>query len=72
MRSSSRLVPRLLSLTAYSGILLFNVYAHFLYLEGQLTLHIHPRYVLFTVSFNALCALACGAGFVLNVESVLY
>lgn len=58
--------PRIVSLATYFAILLFNVYTLSLYINGELTLYIHPRYVLFTVAFNALSLLVCGAGFVLT------
>lgn len=50
----------------YFAILLFNVYTLSLYFSGELTLYIHPRYVLFTVTLNVLSLVACGAGFVLT------
>lgn len=57
--------PKLVSLGTYLAILLFNAYALGLYANGQLTLYIHPRYVLFTAVLNAVSLLICGAGFVL-------
>ena len=57
---------RAVSLATYFAILLFNVYTLSLYFNEQLTLYIHPRYVLFTVAFNAISLIACGAGFVLT------
>lgn len=58
-----RFDTRTISLITYLGILLFNVYALSLYFRDQLTLYIHPRYVLFTALFNAASALVCLAGF---------
>lgn len=58
--------PRTVSLATYFAVLLFNVYTLSLYFTEQLTLYIHPRYILFTVAFNALSLLACGVGFVLT------
>jgi len=60
--------PRLVSLATYIAISLFNAYALLLYFEGELTLYIHPRYVLFTVALNALSLAACCAGFVLTAR----
>ena len=57
--------PRLVSLGTYLAVLLFNAYALGLYANGQLTLYIHPRYVLFTAALNAVSLIICGAGFVL-------
>lgn len=54
------------SLATYSAILLFNVYTLSLYLNGQLTLYIHPRYVLFTVALNIVSLTACSVGFALT------
>jgi putative membrane protein len=54
------------SVATYFAILLFNVYTLSLYFNGQLTLYIHPRYVLFTVALNLISLAACGAGFVLT------
>ncbi|MGH3148382.1 MAG: TIGR03943 family putative permease subunit [Rubrobacter sp.] len=51
------------SLGTYLAISLFNVHALALYLGGQLTLYIHPRYVLFTVALNVVSLAACCAGF---------
>lgn len=58
--------PRLVSLATYFAILLFNLYALGLHASGQLTLYIHPRYVLFTVAMCALASAFSGAGFVLT------
>lgn len=60
--------PRLVSLATYLAISLFNAYALLLYFEGELTLYIHPRYVLFTVALNTLSLAACSAGFVLTAR----
>lgn len=64
MRSRLLNDPRLVSLATYIAISLFNAYALLLYFEGELTLYIHPRYVLFTVVLNSLSLAACCAGFV--------
>ena len=61
-----RFDPRTVSLATYFGILLFNVYTLGLYFDQQLTLYIHPRYILFTAAFNAISLIACGVGFVLT------
>ena len=66
MRFSALAGPGLASLATYLGISLFNVYAVSLYLNGQLTLYIHPRYVLFTAALNAASLLACCVGFVVT------
>jgi uncharacterized repeat protein (TIGR03943 family) len=63
-----RFDPRAVSLATYFGILLFNVYTLGLYFDQQLTLYIHPRYVWFTVAFNAVSLLACAVGFVLTAR----
>jgi len=57
--------PRLASLGTYFAILLFNLYALGLHASGQLTLYIHPRYVLFTVAMCALATAFSGVGFAL-------
>lgn len=57
---------RAVSLATYFTILLFNVYTLSLYSNGQLTLYIHPRYVLFTVALNVVSFAACGVGFALT------
>ncbi len=62
MRFDSRTV----SLATYFAVLLFNLYTLMLYFNQELPLYIHPRYVLFTVAFNALSLVACGIGFVLT------
>src|SRR5918912_1544724 len=61
-----RFDARAVSLVTYFAILLFNVYTFGLYFNQQLTLYIHPRYVLFTVAFNVVSFVACGIGFVLT------
>src|SRR3982750_4371077 len=61
-----RFDARAVSLATYFAILLFNVYTLGLYFNQQLTLYIHPRYVLFTAAFNAISLIACGLGFVLT------
>ena len=61
-----RFDTRAVSLVTYFAILLFNVYTLGLYYNQQLTLYIHPRYVLFTVAFNAVSLIVCGVGFVLT------
>ncbi len=66
MRFSLLADARIVSLATYFAILLFNVYTLGLYFNEQLTLYIHPRYVLFTVAFNAISLVACGVGFVLT------
>src|SRR5215207_5511807 len=66
MRFRALAGPGLASLATYVGISLFNVYAVSLYLNGQLTLYIHPRYILFTVALNAASLLACCVGFVVT------
>jgi uncharacterized repeat protein (TIGR03943 family) len=45
---------------------LFNLYSLILYFNQQLTLYIHPRYILFTVALNVLSLAACCIGFVLS------
>ena len=60
-----RFDPKHISLATYLAILLFNIYALGLYANGQLTLYIHPRYVLFTAILNFVSLLICSAGFVL-------
>jgi putative membrane protein len=55
---------------AYLGIALFNVYALGLYLAGDLTLYIHPRYVLFTALLNAVSLALCATGFVLAARQM--
>ena len=57
---------RAVSLLTYFAILLFNVYTLVLYFNQQLTFYTSPRYVLFTVVFNAVSLAVCGAGFVLT------
>jgi len=54
------------SLLTYLSIMLFNVYTLILYFNEQLILYIHPRYVIFTVFFNVLSLVVCGAGLVLT------
>ncbi|CAA9431058.1 MAG: hypothetical protein AVDCRST_MAG78-1690 [uncultured Rubrobacteraceae bacterium] len=66
MRFRALVNARAVSLTTYFAILLFNVYTLSLYFNGQLTLYIHPRYVLFTVALNAVSLAACGVGFMLT------
>jgi putative membrane protein len=61
-----RFDARMVSLATYFAILLFNAYTLILYFNQQLTLYIHPRYILFTAAFNALSLIACGVGFVLT------
>lgn len=61
-----RFDPSSRTLATYLAILLFNAYTLGLYLAGQLTLYIHPRYVLFTVAMSAVSLLLCGTGFVLT------
>ena len=61
-----RFDARAVSLLTYFGIVLFNVYTLGLYINQELTLYIHPRYVVFTVAFNVVSLLACGVGFVLT------
>ena len=56
---------RVVSLATYFAILLFNVYTLSLYLNQQLTLYIHPRYITFTVALNAISLVACAVGFLL-------
>jgi putative membrane protein len=58
MRSEGRVG----SLLTYLSIMLFNVYTLILYFNEQLILYIHPRYVMFTVFFNVLSLVVCGAG----------
>lgn len=57
--------PASVSLATYLAISLFNAYVLILFFEGDLTLYIHPRYVLFTVVLNVASLAACSAGFVL-------
>jgi uncharacterized repeat protein (TIGR03943 family) len=66
MRFSGLADARAVSLATYFAILLFNVYTLSLYFNQQLTLYIHPRYILFTVALNAVSLVACGVGFVLT------
>jgi putative membrane protein len=54
------------SLATYFAIVLFNLYSLLLYFNEQLTLYIHPRYILFTVALNALSLVACSVGLVLS------
>lgn len=61
-----RFDARHISLVTYFAILLFNIYTLVLYFNEQLTLYIHPRYILFTVFFNAVSLIACSIGFVLT------
>lgn len=61
-----RFDTRMVSLATYFAIVLFNAYTLILYFNQQLTLYIHPRYILFTAAFNALSLLACSVGFVLT------
>jgi putative membrane protein len=65
-----RFDARVVSLATYFSILLFNVYTLSLYFNQQLTLYIHPRYILFTVVLSAASLVACGAGFVLTAWHV--
>jgi len=67
MRFRALADARSVSLATYFAVLLFNVYTLSLYFNQQLTLYIHPRYILFTVAFNAVSLVACGLGFVLTV-----
>jgi putative membrane protein len=66
MRFKALADARAVSLATYFAILLFNVYTLSLYFNQQLTLYIHPRYILFTVALNAVSLVACGVGFVLT------
>ena len=66
MRFRALANARAVSLATYFAILLFNVYTLSLYFNQQLTLYIHPRYILFTVALNAVSLVACGVGFVLT------
>jgi putative membrane protein len=66
MRFRELVGARAVSLATYFAILLFNVYTLSLYFNQQLTLYIHPRYILFTVALNAVSLVACGVGFVLT------
>jgi putative membrane protein len=66
MRFRALADARVVSLATYFAILLFNVYTLSLYFNQQLTLYIHPRYILFTVALNAISLVACGVGFVLT------
>jgi putative membrane protein len=61
-----RFDARTVSLATYFAILLFNIYTLVLYFNEQLTLYIHPRYILFTVFFNVVSLVACTIGFVLT------
>src|SRR5918994_7029448 len=70
MRFRALADARAVSLATYFAILLFNVYTLSLYLNQQLTLYIHPRYILFTVALNAVSLVACGVGFVLTAWRV--
>src|ERR687889_2087110 len=65
MRFRALANTQVVSLATYFAILLFNVYTLSLYYNQQLTLYIHPRYILFTVALNAVSLVACGVGFVL-------
>src|SRR5215211_4237738 len=66
MRFRALADARSVSLATYFAVLLFNVYTLSLYFNQQLTLYIHPRYILFTVALNAISLVACGVGFVLT------
>src|SRR5918997_7082034 len=66
MRFRALADARAVSLATYFAILLFNVYTLSLYFNQQLTLYIHPRYILFTVALNAVSLIACGVGFLLT------
>src|SRR5215207_1637259 len=66
MRFRALADAKVVSLATYFAILLFNVYTLSLYFNQQLTLYIHPRYILFTVALNAVSLVACGVGFVLT------
>jgi uncharacterized repeat protein (TIGR03943 family) len=66
MLSDPRGGGRGVSLATYFAIVLFNLYTLILYFNNQLTLYIHPRYILFSVAFNALSLVACNVGFVLT------
>jgi putative membrane protein len=66
MLSDQRGGGRGVSLATYFAIVLFNLYTLILYFNNQLTLYIHPRYILFSVAFNALSLVACSVGFVLT------
>jgi putative membrane protein len=61
-----RFDARMVSLVTYFAIVLFNAYTLMLYFNQQLTLYIHPRYILFTAAFNALSLTVCSVGFVLT------
>jgi putative membrane protein len=61
-----RFDARIVSLATYFAIVLFNIYTLVLYFNEQLTLYIHPRYILFTVFFNVVSLVACSIGFVLT------
>jgi putative membrane protein len=61
-----RFDARIVSLATYFAIVLFNVYTLILYFNQQLTLYIHPRYILFTAAFNVLSLVACSVGFILT------
>src|SRR5215203_2903001 len=63
MRFRALANTRVVSLTTYFAILLFNVYTLSLYYNQQLTFYIHPRYITFTVALNAISLVACAVGF---------
>ena len=63
MRFRALANTRVVSLTTYFAILLFNVYTLSLYYNQQLTFYIHPRYITFTVALNAISLVACSVGF---------
>src|SRR5215216_6308730 len=63
MRFRALANTRVVSLATYFAILLFNVYTLSLYHNQQLTFYIHPRYITFTVTLNAISLVACGVGF---------
>ena len=63
MRFRALANTRVVSLTTYFAILLFNVYTLSLYYNQQLTFYIHPRYIIFTVALNVISLVACAIGF---------
>src|ERR687889_484152 len=66
MRFRALANTRVVSLTTYFAILLFNVYTLSLYYNQQLTFYIHPRYITFTVALNAISLVACAVGFLVT------
>ena len=56
-------IPLATDLATYLAVSLFNLFVLILHFQGDLTLYIHPRYIVFTVIVNAASMIACTAGF---------